>query len=52
MPQLSFTDRLIMAAKYITDALQNPHQEVPFTHVGDDTISALTELAKKFKLKL
>jgi hypothetical protein len=52
MPQLSSTERLIMAAKDMTDALQNPHPEVPFTHVGDDTISALTELAKKFKLKL
>jgi hypothetical protein len=41
MPQLSSTDRLIMAAKYMTDALQNPHPEVPFTHVGYDTISAL-----------
>jgi hypothetical protein len=52
MPQLSSTDRLIMAAKDMTDALQNPHLEVPFTHVGDDTISALTELAEIFKLKL
>jgi hypothetical protein len=25
--------------------------EVPFTHVGDDTISALTALADIFKLK-
>jgi hypothetical protein len=41
-----------MAAKDMTDALQNPHPEVPFTHVGDDTISALTELAEIFKLKL
>jgi hypothetical protein len=52
MPQLSSADRLIMAANYMTDALQNPHREVPFTHVGDDTISALTELAEIFKLKL
>jgi hypothetical protein len=52
MPQLSSTDRLIMAAKDMTDALQNPYPEVPFTHVGDDTISALTELAEIFKLKL
>jgi hypothetical protein len=52
MPQLSSTDRLIMAAKDMTDALQNPHPELPFTHVGDDTISALTELAAIFKLKL
>jgi hypothetical protein len=36
----------------MTDALQNPQPEVPFTHVGDDTISALTELANIFKFKL
>jgi hypothetical protein len=52
MPRFSFTDRLIMAAKDMTDALQNPHPEVPFTQVGDDTISALTALAEVFKLKL
>jgi hypothetical protein len=52
MPQLSSTERLIMADKDMTDALQNPHPEVPFTHVGDDTISALAELAAIYKLKL
>jgi hypothetical protein len=52
MPQLSSTDRLLMAAKDITDALQNPHPEVPFASVGDDTISALADLAAIFKLKL
>jgi hypothetical protein len=52
MPQLSSTDRLIMAAKDMTDALQNPHPEVQFTFVGDDTISELAELAAIFKLKL
>jgi hypothetical protein len=52
MPQLSSTDRLIMAAKDMMDVLQNPHPEVPFAHVGDDTISALAELAAIFKLKL
>jgi hypothetical protein len=52
MPQLSSTDRLIMDAKDIMDALQNPHPEVPFARVGDDTILALTELAAIFKLKL
>jgi hypothetical protein len=51
IPQLSSTDRLLMAAKDMTDALQNPHPEVPFVHVGDDTISALADLAI-FKLKL
>jgi hypothetical protein len=38
MPQLSSTDRLLMAAKDMTDALQNPHPDVPFASVGDDTI--------------
>jgi hypothetical protein len=52
MPQLSSTDRLIMDAKDMTDALQNPHTEVPFARIGDDTISALAKLATIFKLKL
>jgi hypothetical protein len=52
MPQLSSTDRLLMAAKDMTDAFQNPHPEVPFASVGDDTIKALTDLAAIFKLKL
>jgi hypothetical protein len=52
MPHLSSTDRLIMAANGMTNALQSPHPDVPFTQVGDDTISALTALAKIFKLKL
>jgi hypothetical protein len=52
MPQLSSTERLIMAAKDMTDALQNPHPEVPFASVGDNTISALAKLATIFGLKL
>jgi hypothetical protein len=52
MPQLSSTNRLLMAAKDMTDALQNPLPEVPFASIGDDTISALAELAAIFKLKL
>jgi hypothetical protein len=52
MTQLSSTDRLIMATKDMTGALQNPHPKVPFAHVGDDTVSALVELAAIFKLKL
>jgi hypothetical protein len=52
MPQLSSSDRLLMAAKDMTDALQNPHPDVPFASVGDDTIAALTDLAVIFKLKL
>jgi hypothetical protein len=41
-----------MAANDMTDALQNPHPDVPFTQIGDDTILALAELAAIFKLKL
>jgi hypothetical protein len=52
MPQLSSTDRLLIAAKDMTDVLQNPHPEVLFASVGDDTIAALTDLAAIFKLKL
>jgi hypothetical protein len=52
MPQLSSTDRLLVAAKDMMDALQNTHPEVPFARVGDDTISALAEFVVIFKLKL
>jgi hypothetical protein len=52
MPQLSSTDRLLMAANDMTDALKNPHPEVPFASVGDDTIAAIMELAAIFKLKI
>jgi hypothetical protein len=52
LPQLSSTNRLLMAAKDMTDALQNPHPAVPFASVGDDIIAALTDLAAIFKLKL
>jgi hypothetical protein len=52
MPQLLSTDRLLMAAKDMTDALQNPHPEVPFVSVRDDTVKALADLAAIFKLKL
>jgi hypothetical protein len=52
MPQLSFTDRLLMASKEMTDALQNSHPEVPFASVGDDTKAALTDLAASFILEI
>jgi hypothetical protein len=51
MPQLSSKYRLLMAANEMSNALQHPHPEVPFTHVGDDTMSTLTALASIFKLK-
>jgi hypothetical protein len=52
MPQLSSTDRLLMAAKDMTDAFRNPHPAVPFASVGYDTVKALADLAAIFKLKL
>jgi hypothetical protein len=52
MPKLSSTDRLLVAAKDMTDAFQNPHPDVPFASVSDATIAALTDLAAIFKLKL
>jgi hypothetical protein len=46
MSQLSSTDRLIMAANDMTNALKNPHPAVPFAKIGDYTIAALTQLAE------
>jgi hypothetical protein len=49
--QLPSTDRLIMAANDMSNALKNPHPEVPLAQVRDDTIAALTKLAVIFKNK-
>jgi hypothetical protein len=49
MPQLLSTDRLIMATNYMSNALKHPHPEVPFAHTGDDTITALAQMADIFK---
>jgi predicted RNase H-like nuclease len=49
MPELSSTDRLIIAANDMANELRHPHPEVPFSHVGDETITALTQLAEIFK---
>jgi hypothetical protein len=51
MPQLSSTDRVLMAAQDMTDALKHPHPDVPFASIGDETILALTTLANIFKNK-
>jgi hypothetical protein len=49
MPQISSTDRLLMATNDISNALKHPHPEVTFFHVGDDTITALTQLDEILK---
>jgi hypothetical protein len=36
----------------MTDALKHPHPHVPFSTIGDDTITALTTLASILKNKL
>jgi hypothetical protein len=51
IPQLYSTDRLIMAANDMSNALKNPYPEVPFAQVGDDTIAMLAKLAEIFKNK-
>jgi hypothetical protein len=51
MPHISSTDRLLMAANDMNDALKYPHPYVQLSTVGDDTITALSQLAKKFKSK-
>jgi predicted RNase H-like nuclease len=49
MPQLSSTDRLLMAANDVTNALKHPHPEVTFSNVGYDTITALIQPAEILK---
>jgi hypothetical protein len=51
MPQISSTDRLLMAAHDTTDSLKHPHPDVPFAAIGDDTITALETLEAVFKNK-
>jgi hypothetical protein len=51
MPQISFTDRLLMAAHGNIYALKNPHPEVPFSTIEDEEIMAITTLAAIFKNK-
>jgi hypothetical protein len=41
-----------MAAKDMTATFQNPHPEVPFASVRDDTVKALAYLAAILNLKL
>jgi hypothetical protein len=52
MPQMSSTDRILMAAQDMTDALKHPHPDVPFATIGDDTITALVTLLDIFTRKL
>jgi hypothetical protein len=46
MPQISSSDRILMAAQDIKDALKHPHPDVPFGTIGDDTIASLATLSE------
>jgi hypothetical protein len=51
MPQMSSTDRILMASHDMTDALKQPHSDVPFATIGDDTIAALEKMSEIFTRK-
>jgi hypothetical protein len=51
MPQMSSTDRVLMAAQDMTDALGHPHPDFTFATIVDDTISGLATLAEIFTRK-
>jgi hypothetical protein len=51
MPQISSTDRILMAAQDMTDALKHPHPDAPFAIIGYDTITALATLSEIFTRK-
>jgi hypothetical protein len=51
MPQISSTDRILVAAQDMNDYLKHTHLDVPFFTIGDETISALETLADIFTRK-
>jgi hypothetical protein len=51
MPQMSSSDRILMTAQDMTDALKHPHPDVSFDIIGDDTIKALSTLSEIFTKK-
>jgi hypothetical protein len=52
MPQMSLSDRILMAAQDMTDVFKHPHPDIPFATIGDDTIAALATLSEIFKKKI
>jgi hypothetical protein len=51
MPQMSSSDRILMAAQDMADSLKHPHPEAPFDNIGDDTMTALATLSEIFTRK-
>jgi hypothetical protein len=52
MPQISSTDRLLMAAHDMNGALKQPHPDAPSATIGDYIITAMTQLETVFKNKI
>jgi hypothetical protein len=48
---MSSTDRILMAAQDMKDALKHPPPNFPFATIGDDTISELENLSEIFTRK-
>jgi hypothetical protein len=51
MLHISSTDRLLMVAYGMTGVLMHPYPVAPFAMIGDDTITALSQVAVVFKNK-
>jgi hypothetical protein len=51
MPQISSSDRILMAAQDMPKVLKHPHPDVPFATIGDDTITAIETLSEIFTRK-
>jgi hypothetical protein len=51
MPQMSSSDRILMAAQDMPDALKHSNPDVLFSTIGDDTITALATLSEIFTRK-
>jgi hypothetical protein len=51
MPQMYSTDRVLMAAQDMTDALKHARPDITFSTIGYDTISALDNFAEIFTRK-
>jgi hypothetical protein len=52
MPQISSSERILMDAQDMIDALKHPHPDVPFATIGDDTITTLATLSEIMTKKI
>ena len=52
MPSNSSTDRMVAAARQLTEALNNPAPPVPYEYVGDEETMALKKLATIFTKRI